>query len=165
MLMYGNADNIVLSGGNCVVYNLTSLREGYRKLPSLIPPNELGAMSGREFDIAYMNYIMSNDIVFVEFFGIIYSLYTGADVYIIVSDDDWSENLVESLIKWIQQRYGYNACKINCPDDYIFFRNSGEVYDFNQQYGVLNLDMDKERYTYIVEKLRIMNGGQVVYEE
>lgn len=102
MLLYGNARNIQ---DQCVIYNFTSYIEGYRRL-NLIPPNSLGASSEYEFDQRYMEFILSNDYNFVEFFNIIYNLYSGQDVYIIISDDPWSETLVESLLKLIQQRYG-----------------------------------------------------------
>lgn len=162
MLMYGNSQNIISTGN---VFNLTSLKEGYIRLNNLIPSNNLGVFTGRDFDIEYMNYIMSNDFVFKEFFDIIYSLYIGTDVYIIVSEDDWSENLVESLIKLIQQRYGYVACKINSVDDYMYFLNSKNIPEFNKYFGIANLDIDKERYTYIIENMRIKNGGKLIYEE
>lgn len=163
MLMYGNALNIINTG---IVYNLTSMKEGYPKLGELIPPNEIGRFTGREFDIAYMNYIMSNDVVFKTFFDIIYSLYIGTDVYLIVNEEDWSENLVESLLKLIQQRYGYNACKINSFSDYLYHTTSTRYSsEFDPMFGVVNLDQDKERYTYIVENNRIKNGGSVINYE
>lgn len=156
MLMYGDFRNVIDNG---FVYNLTSMREGFTRLPLLIPPNEIGRSSGREFDISYANYILGNDFVFKSFFDIIYALYGGLDVYLIIDESDWSENLVESLLKLIQQRYGYNAIKINCFDDYLQAYNSKYVSEFNPYYGLQNLDMDKERYAYFVESQRIRNGG------
>lgn len=163
MLMYGNAQNVIATGN---VYNLTSMKEGYMRLSTLIPPNNLGRLTGRDFDLAYADYIFNNDMVFIEFFHIIYSLYIGTDVYIIISEtDDWSENLIESLLKLIQQRYGYNACKINSLDDYIYFYNLPNSSEFDIYFGIKNLDMDKERYTYIMENIRIKNGGApIIYE-
>lgn len=161
MLMYGNFNNIVIDS-NTTVYNLTSMREGFERKSYLVPPNEIGRFSGRDFDLAYANYLLNNDIIFKEFFDIVYLLYTGRDVYIIIDEAEWSENLVESLMKLIQQRYGYNSIRINCPEDYFYA--SSIVTDFNQYYGIHNFDIDKERYTYIIEKVRIANGGPVIYE-
>lgn len=162
MLFYGNSLNVIDTG---FVYNLTSLKEGYARLPYLIPPNEIGRFTGRDFDIAYANYIMGNDIIFKQFFDIIYLLYTGKDVYLVISENDWSENLVESLLKLIQQRYGYTPYKINCFDDFLYAKNSAFCPDFNPYFGIQNMDNDRDRYTYIVESLRIQNGGQqIVYE-
>lgn len=162
MLMYGDANNIISTGN---IYNMTSLREGYEKLPTLIPPNDLGRFTGKEFDIAYANYIMSNDLAFSDFFKIIFSLYIGTDVYLIVSENDWSENLIESLLKFIQQRYGYTGIKINYIDDYIQATNSKFQPEFNPYYGLQNLDIDKERFTYLVEYNRIKNGGPLIMGE
>lgn len=162
MLMYGNSENVIATGN---VYNLTSMKEGYTRLNNLIPPNSLGKLTGRDFDLAYADYILGNDMVFIEFFHIIYSLYIGTDVYIVVSENDWSENLLESLLKLIQQRYGYNACKIDSLEDYVYFSISAQIPEFNIYFGIKNLDMDKERYTYIMENIRIKNGGApIIYE-
>ena len=158
MLMYGDVSNIINTGA---VYNITSLKEGMIRLPNLIPPNLIGKFVDKDFDIAYANYIMSNDIVFKEFFDIIYNLYIGNDVYLVVSKDDWSENLIESIIKLIQQRYGYNAVQINSFDDYIHYINSSYIPDFAPGYGIYNLDIDKDRYTYIIENDRIKRTGQI----
>lgn len=163
MLMYGNSMNIIDTG---VVYNLTSMREGLYNLSTLIPPNEIGRFEGRDFDLAYANYILMNDFVFVEFFGIIYALYNNADVYIVISEDDWSENLVESLFKLIQQRYGYNGVKINSFDDYLFLVNSSNSGEFSSfDFYIRNLDEDKERYSLLTTVLRIRNGENVIKNE
>jgi hypothetical protein len=150
MLMYGTAQNIV---DNATVFNLSSLREGIHRLNCLIPPNSVGIFTERDFDIAYANYIMGNDIVFYQFFSIIWELYLGKNVYIAISENDWSENLVESLFKLIQQRYGYNAFYIGCPDDYIALANSTDTGDFARGYGLFNLDQDKERYSYLMANM------------
>ena len=160
MLMFGTYENMIDSG---LVYNLTSLREGYERLPLLVPPNEIGKLSGRDFDIAYMNYIFGNDPVFYQFFFIIMALYNDMDVYLIVSKDDWSENLVESLMKLIQQRYGYNGVEIKSPDDYIYYMNqSKDLPEFNPYFGIQNLDSDKERFAYIQTSIQIKNNGGVI---
>lgn len=156
MLMYGDSLNIV---DNARVFNLTSMKEGFERLPGLIPPNELGRFTGRDFDIIYANYIMDNDFVFYQFFQIINTLYIGQDVYIIVSSDDWSENLIESILKLIQQRYGYNGLRINCFEDYITFQNSNIDSKFNQYYGIQNLDIDKDRFAYISELIKMKSGN------
>lgn len=160
MLMYGTYENMIDSG---LVYNLTSLREGYERLPLLVPPNEIGKLTGRDFDIAYMNYIFGNDSVFYQFFFIIMALYNDMDVFLIVSKDDWSENLVESLMKLIQQRYGYNGVEIKSPNDYIYYMNqSKDLPEFNPYFGIQNLDSDKERFAYIQTSIQIRNNGGVI---
>lgn len=150
MLLYGDASNIQ---EQCTILNLSSYIEGYQKL-NLLPPNSLGATTEYQFDQLYAKSIMEDDYLFSQMFSIIYLLSIGQDVYIIVSNDDWSENIIESLLKLIQQRYGYNATRINCFDD-IVNTIPGE---FNPSYGLFNLDQDMERFTYIT-KLQSINGG------
>lgn len=159
MLMYGEARNIFEK--DCIIFNLTSLVEGFPRLVYLIPPNTLGKLSGRDFDLAYASYVFENDLPFRDFFAIIYNLYIGNDVFIVVSDSDWSENLIESLLKLIQQRYGYNANRIDSYEDYLYFCTCKSNSDFNPYFGIMNLDMDKERYAYILEAERLKNGGAI----
>lgn len=159
MLMYGPASAADIKfGGKGVMYNLSSMREGFISLQALIPPNTIGRLTDREFDIAYANYIMSNDTIFCIFFQIIYNLYIGKDVFIIVSTEDWSENLLESLLKLIQQRYGYNGVLINTEADYLYAITSMS-FGFAPGYGIYNLDQDKERFTTLIEQYRIANNG------
>ena len=159
MLMYGPASAADIKfGGKGVMYNLSSMREGFISLQALIPPNTIGRLTDREFDIAYANYIMSNDTLFCIFFQIIYNLYIGKDVFIIVSTEDWSENLLESLLKLIQQRYGYNSVLINTEADYLYAATSMN-FGFAPGYGIYNLDQDKERFTTLIEQYRIANNG------
>lgn len=159
MLMYGPASAADIKfGGKGVMYNLSSMREGFISLQALIPPNTIGRLTDREFDIAYANYIMSNDTLFCIFFQIVYNLYIGKDVFIIISTEDWSENLLESLLKLIQQRYGYNAVLINTEADYLYAVTSMN-FEFAPGYGIFNLDQDKERFTTLIEQYRIANNG------
>lgn len=158
--MYGNSSNVNIENGR--VFNITSLKQEYIRLPSLIPPNSIGRFTGKDFDISYANYIFSNDFVFFEFFNIIYTLYLGLDVYLVFSDEEWSENLAESLLKLIQQRYGYNGVKINSLEDYIFYSQSNDsgFGNFGPSHITLNnLDMDKDRFAYIGEKIRLQGGN------
>lgn len=156
--MYGDSMNIIDTG---LVFNLTSMKEGFSNLQSLIPPNEIGRFEGRDFDIVYANYILNNDFVFLNFFEIIYALYINLDVYIVISNDDWSENLIESLMKLIQQRYGYNGARINSFEDYLFLLNSNDSGFGTFDFYIKNLDEDKERYSLLTTALRIRNGEKV----
>lgn len=158
MLMFGYDRDDILNisfAGTGIIYNLASMKEGFIKLHKLLPPNSLGRFTDRDFDIAYANYIMMNDEVFCEFFQIIYNLYIGKDVLIIYSaNQDWTENIMESLLKLIQQRYGYNAVRIDSDEDYIYARNNCN-FSFAYGYGVYNLDQDKERFSKLIESYRL----------
>ena len=161
MLMYGSSSavrNLIFSGYG-VVYNLTSMAEGFYTLPNLIPPNSLPRSTERDFDMQYAEYIFNNETVFVEFFSVIYNLYLGLDVFIVIDEDaNWAENILESLLKLIQQRYGYNAVYISTDDDYVYAKNNA-VSKFAPGFGIYNLDQDKERFTYLVEQMKQKVGS------
>jgi len=157
MLFYGNKYNIVVD--NCRVINFSSLVEGYPDA-KLLPPNNLGAVNEYDFDVKYMHYILDIDANFINFMNIIMELYYGNnDVYLIISEDDWSSVLIDSLLKLIQQRYGINGILINSYEDYIYEKViSGNISEFNPDYGIPNLMIDKERYIYLYELSRAQKG-------
>lgn len=148
--MYGNVHNIITTS-NCVVYNFSSFSEKYTQL-HLLPPREFGRDFNYQFDINYAQFIFSNDEVFFDFMMIIYPLYQGQDVFLII--DDCVEGLNESLLKLIQQRYGYEANYIGSEEDFIYAQESSF-----SDIGLINLDQDKDRLAYMLESLRISQGG------
>ena len=150
MLMYGPCKCLnIRFAGEGVEYNFTSFKEGGIRLNYLLPRIDL-ISSDYEFDLAYANYIMNNNNAFVEFFQVIYNLYIGKDVFIAVDNDlEWAENVLESLLKFIQERYGYTAIKIESEEDYDFARKNF-ICDFNPEFGIYNLDIDKERFYSLV---------------
>lgn len=153
MLMYGelHAVNYILDRSNIAIYNITSLSEKYKRIP-LIPPNSLGANSEYEFDIKYMNWILGNDNNFCSLMTIINDL-VSRDVFLLISNDNWSKILIESLLKLIQQRYGINGVYIDTEDDLLYAEDSGF-----SDYGVLNLDEDRTRYMNLYEQYAISTG-------
>jgi hypothetical protein len=155
MLMYGNGLIMkdILEIPQTKVYNFSSLREGFPRL-NLMPPRTLGANTEYEFDVKYMQYIIGNDIVFMNFMTIILDLYNGFNVYLLVDEDEyWSNMLVDSLMKLIQQRYGINGVCVNCLEDFQYAKE-----DYFADYGILNLDQDKERYTYLDQQYKMMGA-------
>lgn len=168
LLIYGNVDPKSLnqdykyareSGflqSDCIAFNISTYREGYFKLTDVLPPRAIGVTSGYDFDMAYANYILSNDLPFCEFFSIIYHLYINKEVYLLVNTEEWGENVIESLLKLIQQRYGINAVLVNSEEDYQYAKMSANV-SFSSGPCLWNLDTDKERYTATVTNM-LMNG-------
>lgn len=150
MLLYGDGVVIkeILEIPNMKVYNFSSLKEGFPRL-NLTPSYNFGATTELEFDIQYANYIFSNDIVFMNFMTIIMELYYGNSVFLLVSNDQWSDLLIESLMKLIQQRYGVNGGRINTIED-LYYTKESNFEDF----GIMNLDQDKERYTYLDQQFK-----------
>ena len=159
MIVYGNASmaDLVVDRDNFMVYNLTSLAERYSKakLP-LVPPNNLGASSEYEFDVRYMQWILGNDINFYYFMNIIKDTRNGLDVFIVISEDEWSLILIESLTKLIQQRYGINAGYIKTEEDLYYTKES----DIAEGYGIMNYDQDIERFAYL-EMMNDVRTGKV----
>ena len=135
MLLYGTIQGLNVTE-NCIIYNFSSLNEKYPRL-NLYPPLEFG----KEYDYNF------------DMMMIVYNLYQGHDVFLLVDDD--LEGLNESLLKFIQQRYGYNAYRINCLEDLLYTENT----DFSTE-GLINLDIDKDRLSYILESDRLQNGGK-----
>lgn len=156
MLMVGTIQNLQTTD-NTVVYNFTSLNERYPRLLHLIPPMSLGARSDYEFDMNYAMYLLSNEPAFFDMMQIVYTMYMGKDVFLLIDGDDRLEMLNESLLKFIQQRYGISAVYITCLDDLL---NANDV-GFSG-IGKLNIQQDKERLAIMVEKIRLQSGGQVV---
>ena len=152
MLYYGYSNIIPILRSDTSVYNITSYNERLRRL-NLMPPCDLRFYKdgSREFDMFYADWILSNDIVFFEFFSIVYDLYMGKDVFLCMDDGDWSENIIESLLKLIQQRYGYNGCMIDSFESYVYAQNN--ITSRFESFGLMNLDIDKDRFSIMLAKI------------
>lgn len=132
---------------NGVILNLSSLIEGFEKV-HLAPSVQPELNDEKNFDIAYAEYIFSNDDPFMEIMKIMYPLYEGNDVYLLVSrGEDTYDIVTESLCKLIQQRYGYNYQIINYMCDLNRYDDSG----FSAT-GIQIFDKDKERYVKIMQE-------------
>ncbi len=143
MLIFGDHKCVGYLSPHTKIYNLTSLLEGFPRLNIL--PYNLRYSDEKEFDLAYALYLLENNIAFYDMMRIIYNLYLGIDVYVMVSTDQFSEILTESLMKFIQQRYGYNSNRVNEPSDLEYLING----DFSLL-GIYNLDQDKDRFSYLI---------------
>ena len=144
MLLVGDIKCLPYNKDKFLILNLSSLAEGFQRV-HLVPSVSAAYNNDKEFDIAYANYIFSNDNVFMELMKIVYPLYLGNDVFLLVSrNEDTHDIITESLCKLIQQRYGYNYQLLNDKDDIDYYDDS----DFSF-YGIQTLDMDKERMTYL----------------
>lgn len=151
MLLAGDY-NCIPDIENLQIYNLSSLLEGYPSLGILPPVNHVDYMNELEFDISYSNYIMNNDTIFFEFFSkVIYPLYNGLDVFLIVTRNIFYDRITESLFKFIQQRYQYLSAIINEEDD-IDHINPDIRFGIN---GIYNLDLDKDRWTVMYTQINM----------
>ena len=144
MLVFGKAQYLndfkkQFPKSELVVFNFSFIGEGYEIL-DLLPRERFNIDDSQEFDIAYANYILNDNYRFSEFMKIIYPLYEGKDVFVLISNTDFFDILNESVSKLIQQRYGYISNEVHSSEDIEYIREG----TFTIQ-GLYNLDMDKER--------------------
>ena len=137
-----------------VSYNLSSYFNNAPTLNLLVPsPNFIsedilsGDCSIPAFDISYHNYILENDDVFLQFMNIIVPAFMHPDVLvqIMIMRSPFSDAITESLLKLIQQRYGYNVYIINEIEDFIYTEES----DFSIP-GLFTIDQDMSRWRSLV---------------
>lgn len=151
MLFLGDY-NCIPDIDNLIIYNLSSLAEGYPRVDILPPVEDVNYTDDLGFDIFYCNYIMMNDSIFYEFFSkIMYPLYNGQDIFLIVTRNIFYDRISETITKFIQQRYQYLSAIINDKED-IYDLNLDAGFGIN---GVYNLDIDKDRFTYLYTSMNL----------
>ena len=133
------------------VYNLSSLYSGYESITCLMTNMKQLLMPGGitindyvytpQFDVAYANLIMSTDIMFEAFMKIMVPVDQGSIVFILVHRDDYRDAVMESIIKFIQERYGYHSWIMEDIDDVECIKEGSF-----SPYGLINLDEDKRHY-------------------
>ena len=70
-----------------------------------------------EFDIQYANALVSDPVLFGKLLLIISASYEGYVTILLVDRDAYRDAVMESIIKFIQQRYGYNCWIVEDPED------------------------------------------------
>lgn len=133
-----------------IKYNLSSYYNDAPTLNALVPfpqyiPQDvlLGDTTDPVFDIEYHKYIFESQQAFMEFMSIMVPAFTSPDtlVHIMIKQSNFRDVIMESLIKLIQQRYGYNVCIVNEVDDFLYTEES----DFSIP-GLFALDQDLARW-------------------
>lgn len=168
MLIFGTAELLPeLAKEKFIILNFSSLVTGLEQLhliPNLkdIPVN---IQDEYNFNMAYWNWVLSNDEQFIDLMKIVYPLYCGYNVFVVVNWYDSSgftflASMNETLMKLIQERYGYSASIINTIEDYKYQHNSELESEFSPQ-GILNMDNDKSILSYKLESI-VMNGGEPI---
>ena len=150
MLLFGETDclekYLVSTKEPVMVYNFSSITEKYPIL-DILPRKRFDIDDSQQFDISFANYIMSHDYRFCQFFEIILGLYCSFNVFVLVSKNEFFDILNESLMKLIQQRYGYIVNEINTVEDLDCLVEGS----FSIQ-GLYNLDLDNKRYLSLTVK-------------
>lgn len=133
-----------------VVYNLSSLYSGFidatEFLTMLSKINYTGLpmpvfVDSLEFDMQFMASIMDNPNLFGKLMMILSNSYEGHVVVLLVQRDPYRDSVMESLIKLIQQRYGYNCWIVEDPEDIFCIKE-----DEYNPYGLLTLNEDLKKY-------------------
>lgn len=134
-----------------VVYNLSSYFSDVPTLNALLPsvahiPEETLSQDVSDFpafDVAYGDYLINNNEAFAQLMNIIVPAYTSPEtlVQILINSSEYRDAITESLIKLIQQRYGYNIYIVNDLEDFLYVDES----DFSIP-GLFTLDQDLARW-------------------
>lgn len=135
--IYGNPENTLY-------LNLSSYIEGLPRLNGLNPLNyyNIGISTTYEFDMWYANFLINNSESYKELIDIMRELYNGRNVCILVNYTlEFSNLLVESLSKFISERYGYISNIIKDPDDILYLKEG----EFDTS-GLLLLDREFDKY-------------------
>ena len=139
-----------------VILNLSSLYSGYVGITNLItriaPINNTALLlpdfvNSVDFDMQYASAVLNNPELFGSLINIMLRAYEGYLVCILVQRDHYRDAVMESLIKLIQQRYGYNCWIIEDPDD-IEVRSEQMMYPD----GLITLDNDIKQYNQLYSK-------------
>lgn len=165
---------MIIFGNNNIVPYLLVDKERYFVL-NFFNPTNLGTRLDRlwapdiilqtcplesvEFDRSYANYILTNDDAFQDFMEILMSMYYNEDVFILTDlDSPPVVSMCESIIKLIQQRYGYNCYIANCLEDIVNMPES-EMSEIGNRIFM----QDKERYAFLsVDAHKLIKSVELV---
>lgn len=132
---------------NSYLFNLSGFMDKTTQLKLIPDASVVTAYNELQFDQQYASYILNNDAIFYEFFSkVINPIYMGRDVFIVVQRSEFFDAITESLLKLIQQRYGYNNIAIVNTVEDIDYIPRDNIFTTA---GIYNLDIDKERYSAI----------------
>lgn len=143
-------------GREPVILNLSSLYSGYINITHLItnisPINNTGLpmpefVNSVEFDIQYASAVLNTPELFGSLINIMLRAYEGYLVCILVQRDPYRDAVMESLIKLIQQRYGYNCWIVEDVDDIEIISEQMLFAD-----GLITLDADIKQFNQMYSK-------------
>lgn len=145
---------IFANKGNTVCYNLSANVTD----PDFIPLNlmrpvrhfvqQYGSATCSGFDASFISSILNDEVMFMEFMQIAISLYTAKDVFIMVyNEPEIFIPAAETLMKLIQQRYGYDYEELHSVEDFDPYHSGS----FNTV-GAVTFDMDMARLERIIAR-------------
>lgn len=132
------------------VYNLSSSYSGYIDITDLLtkvsPINNTGMsmpvfVQSVEFDMQYASAILNDPNLFCKLISVISASYEGYVVIILIKRDSYRDAIMESIIKLIQQRYGYNCWIVEDLEDIACVKETGY-----SPMGLIILNEDLQKY-------------------
>ena len=129
-----------------LIFNLSSLYSGYINITNLLTSINYMTQPGMyndyinsvEFDIQYSTTIFNTPQLFHSLMQIMYCVYNNINAYVLIQRDPYRDSIMESIIKLIQQRYGYLCWLIEDIDDIEDLNNNAMLSPI----GILTLDND-----------------------
>lgn len=161
MIVFTSNRELIKYFNNPMVYNLSSFYSGYINLSPMLTKiysnTQFSAIDKNYiyspiFDNTYANMLLNDKDMFRCLMHIMINAANNFNVIILISHDDYRDAVKESIIKFIQIRYGYNCWEIEDIDDL-------QVIDepFFTPMGIMNLDNDKLRYDSIFGENHMLN--------
>jgi hypothetical protein len=167
MIIFGNNNivpHLLLNGERYFVLNFFNPTNLGTRLDRLWPPNiilQTCELESIAFCNAYTSYLLQNNEAFQDFMEIMMAMYysDSQDVFVLTDLDSAPVvAMCETIIKLIQQRYGYNCYVANSPEDVINIPES-EMSEM----GSIIFMQDKERYSYLsVDADKLLKNIEVV---
>lgn len=161
MIIFGSIDALQGVSGLVInqVFNFNTMLEQVPQLNYLNPywGNITSFRTDEyEFDMWYSGYLQSNPEAFKQLIDIMRIAYNGGNVWILVDFSmESSANIIETLIKYIQELYGYTCNVVHVPEDLdnliqgTFSSIGIQAFDAHMEnylwyFGFRNLPSDKD---------------------
>ena len=157
MILFATTNVLNFLPNKYIVYNLSAYIEGIERI-YLLPPDDISHYYADEktFDLLYADFIFKNDFSFMELMKIIIPIYEGKDVVLLISES--LENITESLLKFINGRYGIIPSIVTDEEDLDMITESNFTLN-----GLYNLDQDKNRFSRLYAMTNINDQGEIDY--
>lgn len=133
-----------------VTFNLSSLYSGFIDLTDLCskiaPINNTGMIMPEfvqsvNFDIQYATALSNDPNLFCKLLLPLSEIYEGSIAILLVQRDSYRDAIMESIIKFVQQRYGLISWIVEGPDDILCIKECPLT-----PYGLVNLTNDIKRF-------------------
>ena len=141
-----------LKTSSSYIFNLCSMITIGKPITHLLPyenifqyviqDNNEGDENSILFDKAYANQLMYDELTFIDLINLMITLEKYGEVIVLTNyENPYVSYAVESLIKFIQERYGVQSYLVNFLDDI----DEWQISEFSQQ-GYMNYIQDVDRY-------------------